>query len=140
MHTYLKQTLLTLFLLVSIPPLSYADFYVIPVVKKVNTLITVAKSGGEFNDIVAAIASVTDASADNPYVVYVSPGIYTVGLDQQIVIKDYVSLIAVESMPPPSLPEELYGRFDKQQLHHHDYKRLTNRPGRQCSGQWKQRI
>lgn len=55
-----------------------ADFYVIPVIQKVKNVVAVAKSGGQFTDVQAAIDSIGDAGADNPYLVYIGPGIYTV--------------------------------------------------------------
>src|SRR5574341_2609430 len=42
-------------------------------------VIDVAKSGSPFNDPVLALASITDASADHPYLVKIHPGVYDVG-------------------------------------------------------------
>ncbi len=50
--------------------------------------IVVAKSAGQFSTIQAAIDSVTNASASNPYVIRIYPGVYT----ENVVIKDFVSL------------------------------------------------
>jgi hypothetical protein len=70
---------------------AYAEFYVIPVVKNIKNVITVAKSGGKFTDPVAALASINDANASNPYVVYIGPGIYT--LTQTLKMKSYVHIV-----------------------------------------------
>ncbi len=42
-----------------------------------HNVIWVAKSGGQFSSVRAAMESISDASASNPYVVKVAPGIYT---------------------------------------------------------------
>lgn len=55
-----------------------------------NTRI-VAKSGGQYTSIQAAIDSVTDAAADNKYTIQVYPGTYT----ENIVMKDYVNVIGL---------------------------------------------
>ncbi|MBN2894324.1 MAG: hypothetical protein JXK05_00330 [Campylobacterales bacterium] len=67
-----------------------ADFYVIPVSKKVKNVVTVAKSGGDYTDIQQAIDSISGASESNPYLIYIGPGTYYPG--NQIVMKPYVSM------------------------------------------------
>ncbi|HEX8748590.1 MAG TPA: hypothetical protein VF717_15570, partial [Pyrinomonadaceae bacterium] len=51
-------------------------------------VIIVAKSGGQFTSIQAAIDSVTDAGDSNRYLVWVAPGTY----NEQVTMKDYVDL------------------------------------------------
>ncbi|MBN2895715.1 MAG: hypothetical protein JXK05_07485 [Campylobacterales bacterium] len=69
----------------------WADFYVIPVHKKIKNVVTVAKSGGQYTDVKAAIDSIMDAGATNPYLVYIGPGIYDV--NGIITLKPYVSVM-----------------------------------------------
>jgi hypothetical protein len=40
-------------------------------------VVWVAKSGGDFTSLSAAMASITDASLTNPYVIKIAPGVYT---------------------------------------------------------------
>jgi len=53
-----------------------------------QNVVIVAKSGGDFTTITAALASITDASASNPYLIYVAPGVYT----EQVTMKQYVDI------------------------------------------------
>jgi len=57
-----------------------------------GNVVTVAKKGGDFSTIQAAINSITDASPTNPYVVYIFPGIY----EERVTSKNYVSLIGID--------------------------------------------
>lgn len=53
-----------------------------------ENVIVVAKSGGDYTSIQAALDSITDAGADNAYLVYVAPGVY----EEQVTMKPYVTL------------------------------------------------
>lgn len=86
-----KRMMLLILLMVGFSSVSFADFYVIPVNKKIKNVIIVAKSGGQFTNLQAALASIPDASSDNPYVIYIGPGIYTV--DDTIQLYSYVSVV-----------------------------------------------
>ncbi len=59
--------------------------------KNLKNVITVAKSGGDFNDPAAAMASITDATVDNRYLIYIGPGEYS--LQSTLEVKRGVSLI-----------------------------------------------
>jgi hypothetical protein len=52
-------------------------------------VVSVAKSGGDYSSVQAAIDSITDASAGTPYLVWVAPGVY----EEQVTIKPYVHLM-----------------------------------------------
>lgn len=56
----------------------------------------VAKSGGDFTSIQAAIDSITDASESKPWVIRVAPGVYT----EKVTLKPWISL---EGMSPQAV-------------------------------------
>lgn len=57
---------------------------------KLKNVVTVAKGGGKFTDPVAAMNSINDASATNPYLLFIGPGQYT--LTSTLVMKEYVDV------------------------------------------------
>jgi hypothetical protein len=85
--------ILTLFITLSSSAVSAADKVVaIPFnsAKKLKNVLTVSATGGNFNDPVAAINFITNASAANPYLLLIGPGVYT--LTQPLVMKPYVTI------------------------------------------------
>ncbi len=66
---------------------------VIPLISamKLNNIVTVSSQGGDFTDPVEAVNSIiTKASADNPYLVVIGPGVYT--LSNALYMRPYVTI------------------------------------------------
>jgi len=59
-------------------------------VKKLMNVVTVSVKGGDFTDPVAAVNSITDAAAENPHLVMIDPGVYT--LTGTLVMKPFVTV------------------------------------------------
>jgi hypothetical protein len=53
-----------------------------------QNVVVVAKSGGDYTSVQAAIDSITDAESNNQYLVWVAPGMY----EEQVTMKPYVHL------------------------------------------------
>jgi len=53
-----------------------------------QNLVVVAKSGGDFSTITDALDSITTNRADNPFTIYVAPGVYT----ETVTMKPYVDI------------------------------------------------
>lgn len=59
--------------------------------KKPANLVVVAPTGGDFANPIDAVNSITDASADRPYLVKVMPGTYELGL-ATLVMKEFIDI------------------------------------------------
>jgi len=57
-------------------------------VANVQNVVIVAKSGGDYTSVQAAIDSISDAAADNAYLVWVAPGVYS----ETVMMKPHVHL------------------------------------------------
>ncbi|MEM7114985.1 MAG: hypothetical protein AAF614_21285 [Chloroflexota bacterium] len=57
-------------------------------VQPVGNIVVVAKSGGDFTTLSAALASITTASASNPYLIRIAPGVY----QEKVNVKDFVDI------------------------------------------------
>jgi hypothetical protein len=53
-----------------------------------QNILVVAKSGGDFTSIQAALNSITTASNSNHFLIYIAPGVYR----EQVTMKDYVDI------------------------------------------------
>jgi len=53
-----------------------------------QNVVIVAKSGGDFTSIQAALDSITDAGTTNRYLIYIAPGVYT----ERVTMKQYVDI------------------------------------------------
>jgi hypothetical protein len=60
-------------------------------VEPLANVVTVAKQNGDFEDPVAAMASIVDADESNPYLLVIAPGVYELG-SQQLFMKEYVEI------------------------------------------------
>jgi len=58
--------------------------------KKLVHIVTVSAGDGDFTDPVAAVDSITNAAAANPYLVMIGPGVYT--LTRTLVMKPFVTI------------------------------------------------
>ena len=76
------------------PVLAHNQVVVVPLgddFKPLKNLITVAKENGDFTDPTEALASITDAEEENPYLVVIGPGRYEI--DQQLIMKQHVDIV-----------------------------------------------
>jgi hypothetical protein len=60
-------------------------------VLKPAKVIVVAQSGGDYQDLVSALASITDASEANPYLIKIMPGVYALG-GYGLTLKEFVDI------------------------------------------------
>jgi hypothetical protein len=65
-----------------------SDIFVVISGRRISNVVVVAKSGGQYKSIQAAVDSIKDATAINPYLVVVGPGWYT----ENVILKPHVHL------------------------------------------------
>ncbi len=74
--------------------LSHNKVVVVPLfgddAETLQNIVTVAKDHGDFNNPLNALNSITDASANNPYLIVIAPGVYN--LTQQLVMREFVDI------------------------------------------------
>lgn len=58
--------------------------------KDLKNVVTVSQKNGDFTDPAAALNSISNASASNPYLLMIGPGVYT--LSQPLEMKEYVTI------------------------------------------------
>ena len=58
--------------------------------KKLKNVVTVSAKGGDFTDPVAAVNSISGADGDNPWLVVIGPGVYT--LSTPLIMKEHVAI------------------------------------------------
>jgi len=95
MKNFVKRSMVMLVLLfASSVGFAQTKVVVIPMagadLKPLSNIVTVAKENGDFDDLNNALASITDASVNNPYLLVIAPGKYT--LSAQAVIPEYVQV------------------------------------------------
>lgn len=59
--------------------------------KPLANIVTVAKANGDFSNPITAMASITNASATNPYLLVIAPGVYNLG-SNTLMMKPYVEV------------------------------------------------
>ena len=87
--SYINKLLSVLLVSAFISMAAQADFYVIPVKAKMKNLVRVAKSGGDFNDPLKAMASIQGATGTNRYALYLEDDF---NLTAPLHIKNYVDI------------------------------------------------
>ena len=89
--------------------LAHNSVVVVPLItaKRLGNVVTVSHSGGDFTDPIAAVASITDASFTNPYVVMIGPGLYT--------LNQTLEMANPQPTSPPTLPSQTSKRIQTTQ-------------------------
>ena len=92
MKCFVSFVLISTICLSSLPAAAHDKVVVIPLnaMKKLHNVVTVSAKGGDFTDPVAAVQSIIGASAENPYLVVIGPGVYT--STQTLTMKPHVTI------------------------------------------------
>jgi hypothetical protein len=95
LHFLRNLTLSALFLTASTVAMAHNNVVVVPLSgddsKPLKNVISVSPANGDFADPVAAIDSINDAAAGNPYTIVIGPGLYE--LTEPLVMKAYVDIV-----------------------------------------------
>ena len=70
-----------------------AGFFVIPAGKSESNIITVKTSGGDFSNPVDAMNSISNSSEENPFLILMGAGTFTLAANSQLIIKPYVHIL-----------------------------------------------
>lgn len=119
--TFTRVTSLLLLLFVSVFAAAQNKVVIIPLsgddLKPLKNIISVAKANGDFTNPATAVASISDASASNPYLVVIAPGVYT--LPDPLMMQPFVDvagsgenvtkLFGVISAGPPNTSAIVHG-------------------------------
>ena len=94
MQSIVRSFLVFLSLLLPLAAYAHNRVVVVPLsgddIEPLSNIVTVAKRNGDFSNPLAAMASITDASASNPYLIVIAPGVYNLG--GQLVMKEFVNI------------------------------------------------
>jgi hypothetical protein len=96
-NKYLMRTILSLFSLTfTTITIAQSNVVVIPLfdddIHPLENIISVATKNGDFDNPATAMASITDASESNPYLVVIAPGVYELAAGQQLIMQEYVDV------------------------------------------------
>lgn len=77
------------------PVAAHNNVVVIPLsgddIQPLANIVTVAKQNGDFSDPISAMNSIFDSGRDNPYLIVIAPGVYT--MSESLKIRPYVSIV-----------------------------------------------
>lgn len=70
-----------------------AGFFIIPAGKSESNIITVKTSGGDFSNPVDAMNSISNSSEENPFLILMGAGTFTLAANSQLIMKPYVHIL-----------------------------------------------
>ncbi len=93
--TWASRAFVALMVIAIGPAIAQTKVVVIPMsgddLKPLQNVVSVAKQNGDFSSPIAALDSISDASASNPYLVVIAPGIYDLG-NETLTLKPFVNV------------------------------------------------
>ena len=94
MQSIVRSFLVFLTLLLPLAAYAHNRVVVVPLsgndIEPLSNIVTVAKRNGDFSNPLAAMASITDASVSNPYLIVIAPGVYN--LNGELVLQEFASI------------------------------------------------